>query len=108
MNSLGPKAELMVLMALMGVGNTLDMLAWLEKTDGLLSGLVVDAVDAVWMVEPVWRSSSVRIGRPCGGSMRSGWPRYRGPPESRRGGGGMGVFGYAVANCGMPYAPGGT
>ncbi len=59
------------LTALIGVGKAFA--GYAERAEDILvSGL---ATDAVGIVDAVGRSSSVKTGRPCGGSIRSGCPR---------------------------------
>lgn len=68
--------------ALTGVGNAF---AGVYKAESLLSGL---ATDALGIVDAVGRSSSVTTGRPCGGSIRRGWPRWPGRGSRLTGTGG--------------------
>lgn len=81
--------------ALTGVGKMLAVLVYADNAESLLSGL---AMDALGSVDAVGLSSSVCSGRPCGGSIRSGWPRYVGR-GSRFCWCGMMVIGM---DCGMP------
>jgi hypothetical protein len=103
------KAETAETTALMGVGNAFPADVYPERAESLLSGLMMEELGRVDMVDAVSRSSSDTRGRPWGGVMRSvGWPARLYGKESRfawwpSGGGGGWLLLYEDGCCwGIP------